>query len=440
MATEIKLPELSENAKEGSVTGILVKVGDVIKTDQNLLEVEAGKATVEIPSPVAGTVTSILIKEGEKAKVGQVMMTIDEAAAGAAPKAKAPVKKEEPSAAQAKAAAPAPAAPAPAPAPAVEAAPAPVKAAAPRPAAPSGPVGKSTASVPASPSTRQFAREIGVDINGVSGTEPGGRVSVEDVKRYSRENRASGGGGPIAANLPDFGRFGEIEVEPLNNVRLATAQQMAVSWSNVVHVTLHESVDITEIENLRKTAKSKAEAAGTKLTLTAFLIKIIASALKVYPKFNTSIDLANNQLIYKKYFNIGVAMDTERGLIVPVIRNVDSLNVIKIAQEIGKFAERAKARKVTPDEMQGGSITITNLGNTAGQFFTPIVNFPEVAILGVGRATMQPVVVNGFFQPRLMLPLSLSFDHRVIDGADGARFLRWIMDAIQQPVLLSLEG
>ena len=215
---------------------------------------------------------------------------------------------------------------------------------------------------------------------------------------------------------------------------------MAVSWSNVVHVTIHETVDITEIENLRKAAKSKAEAAGAKLTLTAFLIKIIASALKVHPKFNTSLDLANNQLIYKKYINIGIAMDTERGLIVPVMRNVDSLNVIKIAQEIGKIADRAKARKIGPEDMAGGSITITNIGAMAGQFFTPIVNFPEVAIVGVGRATMQPVLINGFFQPRLMLPLSLSFDHRVIDGADGARFLRWMSDAIQQPVLLSLEG
>jgi len=261
------------------------------------------------------------------------------------------------------------------------------------------------------------------------------------VKRYSREHRSSGGGGgPLPATLPDFTRFGDIEVEPLSNVRLATAQHMAVSWSNVVHVTIHESVDITEIESLRKATKAKAEAAGAKLTLTAFLIKILASALKNHPKFNSSLDLANNQLIYKKYVNVGVAIDTDRGLLVPVMRNVDTLNVIKIAQELGKFADRAKARKIGPEDMAGGSITITNIGAMAGQFFTPIVNFPEVAILGVGRATHQPVLVNGFFQPRLMLPLSLSFDHRVIDGADAARFLRWITDAIQQPVLLSLEG
>jgi pyruvate dehydrogenase E2 component (dihydrolipoamide acetyltransferase) len=301
----------------------------------------------------------------------------------------------------------------------------------------------SSASVPASPSTRQFAREIGLDINGVEGTGPGGRVSVEDVKRHARDFRAAGGGsggGPIAVDLPDFGRWGDVEEEPLSNVRAATAQAMAVSWSNIPHVTIHDTVDITAIEALRQQVKPKAEAAGAKLTLTAFLIKILASALKVYPKFNTSLDLANNRLLVKKYVNIGIAMDTERGLVVPVLRNADDLNVIKIAQELGKIADRAKARKIGPEDMQGGSITITNIGGIGGGFFTPIVNHPEVAILGVGRASVQPVLVDGFFQPRQMLPLSLSFDHRVIDGADGARFLRWIAEAIQQPVLISLEG
>jgi len=439
MATEFKLPELGENIKDGDVTTILVKVGDTISADQNVIEVETGKATIEIPCPTAGKITAIHVKEGTKAKIGQLILTVEESASGAAP-AKAPAAEKK---AEAKAA--------PAPAPATEAtetkkeesAPAPVKAS--TVAAPAARSAAATnigsASVPASPSTRQFAREIGVDINEVTGNGPGGRVSVEDVKVHARSNRAQGGGGgPISASLPDFGKWGEIESEPLSNVRLATAQAMAVSWSNIPHVTIHDTVDITAIEELRKTSKSKAEAAGAKLTLTAFLIKILASALKVHPKFNTSIDLANNQLIYKKYFNVGIAMDTERGLVVPVIRNVDDMNVIKVAQALGNLADRAKARKIPPDEMQGGSITITNIGGIGGSFFTPIVNFPEVAILGVGRASMQPVLVNGFFQPRQMLPLSLSFDHRVIDGADGARFLRWITDAIQQPVLLSLEG
>jgi len=440
MAIEFKLPELGENIKEGDVTSILVKVGDVISADQSVLEMETGKATVEIPSTVGGKITQIHVKEGTKAKIGQLILTLEEAA-------DAPAAKEKPAAKKAAAKAPAAEeekAPAEEEAPKKEK-PAPAKAAEPKAtAAPraSGSISNiSSASVPASPSTRQFAREIGVDINEVDGTEPGGRVSVEDVKRYSREFRVSGGGGgPISAPLPDFGKWGKVENEPLSNVRAATAQHMAIAWSNIPHVTIHESVDITAIEELRKSAKAKGDAAGAKLTLTAFLIKILASALKVHPKFNSSLDLANNQLIYKQYVNIGVAMDTDRGLIVPVLRNVDGLNVIQVAQELSKLSDRAKARKIPPDEMQGGSITITNIGGIGGSFFTPIVNFPEVAILGVGRASVQPVMVNGFFQARQILPLSLSFDHRVIDGADGARFLRWITDAIQQPVLLSLEG
>jgi len=442
MATEFKLPELGENIKDGDVTTILVKVGDTIRADQNVIEVETGKATIEIPCPTAGKITAIHVKEGTKAKIGQLILTVDESASGAAPaKTPAPEKKAEEKVTPAPAPAAAPEAPAEK---KEEPAPAPVKAntvAAPA-ARSAAATNIGSASVPASPSTRQFAREIGVDINEVTGSGPGGRVSVEDIKVHARTNHAhsGGGGGPISAPLPDFGKWGEIEAEPLSNVRLATAQAMAVSWSNIPHVTIHDTVDITAIEELRKASKSKAEAAGAKLTLTAFLIKILASALKVHPKFNSSIDLANNQLIYKKYFNVGIAMDTERGLVVPVIRNVDDLNVIKVAQALGNLADRAKARKIPPDEMQGGSITITNIGGIGGTFFTPIVNFPEVAILGVGRASVQPVLVNGFFQPRQLLPLSLSFDHRVIDGADGARFLRWISDAIQQPVLLSLEG
>jgi len=434
MTIEFKLPELSENAKEGTVTSIMIKVGQAIKADQNVFEIEAGKATVEIPCPHAGTVTAIHVKEGEKAKVGQLVLTIDEsgapAAAAAAPKAQAPAK-----------AVPAPvAAPVAATEPAKPAAPKPTPAAAPRASAPV--TSTSSASVPAAPSTRQFAREIGVDINDVGGTGAGGRVSVEDVKRHSRELHATRGSaqGPVAPPLPDFGKWGAIETESLSNVRGATAHHMAVSWSNIPHVTIHESIDVTGLEDIRKANKAKAEKAGVKLTMTPFLIKIMASALKVHPKFNTSLDLANNQLIIKKYVNIGVAMDTERGLVVPVLRNADTLSVMKIADEISKMAERAKARKISPDDMQGGGMTITNIGGIGGSFFTPIVNFPEVAILGVGRATVQPVQINGFFQPRIMLPLSLSFYHRVIDGADGARFLRWINDAIQQPVLLTLEG
>lgn len=437
MPTEIKLPELSENAKEGKVTALLVKTGDVVTADQSLLEVEAGKATVEIPSPLAGTVAALKVKEGDMVQVGRVIMTIEESSAPAASRQEAKKDaKPSPVSAEPEAGTPAPSQPA---SPA-----APPRAPAPPATIASAP-GNSSAAVPASPTTRQFAREIGVDINAVAGSGPGGRVSSDDVKRFSREVHAGfaaggQGGRPATPPLPDFSRFGEIGEEPLSGVRLATAQHMSLSWSSVPHVTIHDSVDITAIEALRKASREKAEAAGTKLTLTAFLIKIMAAALNVHPKFNSSLDLANNRLVLKKYINIGVAMDTERGLVVPVIRNANSLNVIKIAQAIGQLAERAKAGKISPDDMQGGGMTITNIGALAGSYFTPIVNYPEVAILGVGRATSQPVLVDGFFQPRLMLPLSLSFDHRVIDGADGARFLAWIGDTIKQPVLLSVEG
>lgn len=442
MATEFKLPSLGENVDTGDVVRILVKVGDTIKADQPVLEMETGKATVEIPTTVGGVVKTIHVKEGSKAKVGQVILTLEGGAAAPAPAAKA-----APAAASA---APAPAAPAPTPAPAPVAPPPapepPPLPVAPRPAAPVAPapvVAATGGSVPASPSTRQFAREIGVDIGQVPGSGPGGRISVDDVKSFSRAQNAGLVRGPARAAqppLPDFTRFGEVERQGLNNIRLATAEQMSVCWNTIPHVTLHDKADITELEKLRNESKRKAEAAGAKLTMTAFLVKIAASALKVHPKFNASLDLPKGEIVLKKFYNIGVAVDTERGLVVPVLRDVDRRNVIQAAVELQRLADRAKARKLSPDDMTGGCFTITNLGSIGTGFFTPIVNLPEVAILGVGRAVAEPVLVDGFFQPRLMLPLSLSFDHRIIDGADGARFLRWIIEAIQNPVLLSLEG
>ncbi len=458
MSFEFKLPELSENAKEGTVTAVLVKVGDTVKAEQNVFEVEAGKATVEIPCPVAGTIAAIHVKEGEQAKVGQVVLTVDEAGAVAAAAPAEPAKKEKTSrkvAKEAPASTPAPAAaPVEEDAPEQESDPEPEAEVKPTPAsratAPSGATTAqiatiSSASVPASPSTRQFAREVGIDINVVKGSGPGGRVSVEDVKQYTRSmntGRPAGGvaGGPIAVPLPDFRKWGAVETEPLSNVRSATVQHMAVAWSNIPHVTIHEAVDITAIEEFRKSIKDRAESVGVKLTLTAFLIKILGSALKVYPKFNASLDLPNKQLIYRKYVNVGVAMDTERGLVVPVLRGVDGMNVFDVARQLGRMGDKAKAGKVSVEDMQGGSITLTNIGAIGGGFFTPIVNYPEVAILGVGRGSLQAVPVKGGFEARLMLPLSLSFDHRVIDGADGARFLRWIVDVVRQPALISVEG
>ncbi|MCZ7591382.1 MAG: 2-oxo acid dehydrogenase subunit E2 [Kiritimatiellae bacterium] len=427
---EFKLPPLGENVESGDVVKIAVKVGDTVEKDQTLLEVETGKASAEIPSPEAGTIKQIHVKEGSKVKVGQALFTI---AAGGAVSAPAPA---------AEPAKPAPAAQTPAPAPSPAPAPTPSHTAAPPP--PTTPVEIATgSSASAAPSTRKFAREIGVDINSVPGSGPGGRVSVDDVKNFSRALSAGmvrSPGKSAATPLPDFSRWGEVERQTLNNVRTATAEQMAFCWATIPHVTLHDKADITELERLRKESRSKAEAAGTKLTITAFLVKIVASALKVFPKINSSLDLARGEQIIKKYYNVGVAVDTERGLVVPVLRDVDRRNVIQLSIELQRAADRAKARKLSPDDMTGGCFTVTNIGGIGGGFFTPIINHPEVAILGVGRAAYEPVLVDGFFQPRLMLPLSLSFDHRLVDGADGARFLKWVIEAIHNPALLSLEG
>lgn len=458
---EIKLPSLGENVDSGDVVRVLVKAGDAIKKDQPVLEMETGKATVEIPSTTDGVVKQVLVKEGSKAKVGQPILIVDTDSSAAVPP---PPPATQPAAQPAQPPPPTPSAaereqplaPAAPPTPSVEPdMPRAAPSAAPPPSAPRGarpapppvpqvPVAaEAGASAPAAPSTRKFAREIGVDITQVPGTGPGGRISIDDVKNYARALNAGlvrQPGRPLQPPLPDFTRWGEVEYQPLNNVRMATAEQMSLCWTTIPHVTLHDKADITELERLRQESKSKAEAAGARLTLTAFLVKIAASALKVHPKFNSSIDMARGEQILKRYYNIGVAVDTERGLMVPVIRDVDRRNVIQIAIELQRAADRAKARKLSPDDMTGGCFTITNLGAIGGGFFTPIINHPEVAILGVGRAAYEPVLINGFFQPRLMLPLSLSFDHRIIDGADGARFLRWIIEAIQNPVLISLEG
>jgi pyruvate dehydrogenase E2 component (dihydrolipoamide acetyltransferase) len=298
--------------------------------------------------------------------------------------------------------------------------------------------------VPAAPSTRRAARELGVDIGQVQGTGPGGRISMDDVKTYARSVITTGGGGAFVAAqagpLPDFSKWGEVERQPMRAVRRKTAEHMAIAWGTIPHVTQFDKADITNLEELRKKYAKRVEAGGGKLTVTAILLKVVATALKVFPQFNASVDIANEQVVYKKYVHVGVAVDTEFGLLVPVIRDVDRKNVVDIAVDLAAVAEKAKARKLTPDEMQGGSFTISNLGGIGGTYFTPIVNTPEVAILGVSRSVTEPVWVDGDFEPRLMMPLSLSYDHRVIDGADGIRFLRWIVEALEQPFLLSLEG
>jgi len=307
------------------------------------------------------------------------------------------------------------------------------------------------APIPAAPSVRKFAREIGIDAASVPGTGPAGRISLEDVKAYAKSLNSgrpaaggamAGGAGFVAPaiKLPDFSTYGEIEVEKMSTIRKMTLNHMAACWSSIPHVTQHDNADTTDLEAARQAFKKRAEAQGARLSLTAMIIKILGGALNVFPNFNASIDPVKQEVIFKKYINIGCAVDTPKGLVVPVIRNVDQKNMIEIAAELGEIAGKAREGKITPAMISGGCMSLSNIGGLHGKHFTPIVNGPEVAILGVGRGSMQPVWDGEKFVPRLMTPLSLSYDHRLIDGADGTRFLRWVVDAIENPVLLALEG
>jgi len=513
---EFKVPELGENVTQGDVTQILVKVGDTIQKEQSVVELETDKATVEVPSSVAGVVKEIKVKPGDKVKVGAVILTVDEDGAGAE-EAPAPEQKgaaEEKAAAEPEAEAkgepkteqkPAKAEPKAAPKaeqkPATKAEPkqdqkvvsmprreAPQSAAAPSSPAPQAsarqaqadPAARADApapqprpsegpAAPASPSVRRLAREIGVDINEVQGSAPGGRISDEDVKEHARRilssvpsTSAPGGftarpasAPPTSVPLPDFSKWGEVEREPMSNIRRKTAEHLSRAWNTMPHVTQFDKADITPMEELRAKFRKQVEEAGGNLTVTAVVVKVVAAAVKQFPQFNASVDVDSSAIVYKKYVNVGVAVDTEFGLLVPVIRNADQKNITQIAIELHQLSEKARAKKLTLDEMSGGGISISNLGGIGGTYFTPIVNWPEVAILGVSRGIVEPVWRppngaqggpghveghDGRFEPRQLLPLSLSYDHRVIDGADAMRFLRWVVQAIEQPFLLSLLG
>jgi pyruvate dehydrogenase E2 component (dihydrolipoamide acetyltransferase) len=429
MALEFRLPELGENIQAGTVVRVLVQPGQTIAREAPVLEMETDKAVVEVPCTFAGRVTQIHVKEGDQAQVGQLILTLeagDETAA--APPTPPPQKKTEP-------------APAPKGAPAPPPPPVSSKGTLAAPAAT-----PSRSPVAAAPSVRQFAREIGVDIAQVTPGAEGGRITIEDVKRFAKElntTRASAtlaAAGVPASALPDFAKWGSVERQPMSAVRRKTAAHMALAGTTIPHVTHFGRADVTKLEDLRKKFVPRAEKAGGKLTITAILLKVAAAALKVFPKFNASVDISRSEIILKKYIHIGVAVDTERGLLVPVIRDVEQKNIVQLAVELAQAAQRARGGKITMEEMQGGSFTITNLGGLGGGLFTPIINYPEVAILGVGRATQEPVFRGDCCAPRLMLPLSLSYDHRVIDGADGARFLQWIVEAMEEPLLIPLEG
>ena len=450
---EFKLPDLGENIESGEVINVLVAEGDPLSEDQPVIELETDKAVIEVPSTVSGTVSRVLVAEGDRAQVGQVILTVEEVGAdGAAaapagePPAAAPAPEQEirEPAGPEPVAAPADGSAAPTPS---ESSPAPAgdgdAAGGGGPAESPPPAGEPQKLIPAAPSVRRLAREIGVDIAEAEGTGPGGRIREEDVKALSRrlhESPAAAPGSPAAAPLPDFSKWGEIEVEPFSNVRRITAQRMAAAWSAIPHVTQFDQADITGLEAWRKGYAPQVERAGAKLTPTAVLLKVAASALRAFPSFNASIDMAGEQIIFKSYVHIGVAVDTPRGLLVPVIRDVDRKSVTEISLELGETAEKARTGKVAVADLEGGTFTVSNLGGLGGTAFTPIINAPEVAILGAARSRTEPVYVDGELQPRLILPLSLSYDHRLIDGADGVRFLRYLCQGLENPYFLAFES
>ena len=469
MPTEFRLPELGENVEKGDLVKVLVSVGDVINQDQSVIELETEKATLEVPSGVSGKVSAIHVKEGDQVKVGQLILTVDDGARSAAPQAAeskpaaapdlAELRKKQATAAEQASAEVAGASPSAAPPKQAERAPTTSPSAATTAAGPAQvvPINRGAAAgtaepekreerplVPAAPSVRRAARELGIDIGDVRGSGAGGRVSEEDVKAYVRRV-TSGGAAPGAAvgkpaALPDFTLWGEVDRQPMRAVRRSTAAHLTQAWSTIPHVTNHDRADITDLDRLRQQYGPKLESQGGKLTVTAVALKVVASALRRFPQFAASLDVPREEIVYKKYCHIGVAVDTDRGLLVPVIRDVDRKNISELSVELATVAEKARTRKLSAEEMEGGVFTITNLGGIGGTAFSPIINWPEVAILGISRASLESVFRDGAFQPRLMLPLSLSYDHRLIDGADAARFLRWVAEALEQPFLVLFQG
>lgn len=441
--TNFKVPELGENVPGGDVTRVLVSVGDMVALEQTVLELETDKATIEVPSSVAGKISHIAVSEGDKVVVGSLILTVEEADAPAETAPAAPAAPVEVVvAASAKADSRPPAASA-RPSGKVVSMPARDDAASATKASARKPSSAGAPSAPASPSVRRLAREVGVNIDQVQGSGAHGRISEDDVKEYARRlvtGAAAGGqtSGRPAVPLPDFEKWGEVDRLPMSNIRRTTSERLGHAWDVVPHVTQCDKADITAMEELRRKYRAQVHDAGGNLTVTAMLVKVLATAVKQFPQFNASLDAEAKEIVHKKYVNVGVAVDTDRGLLVPVVRDADQKNIMEIAIEVHRAAERARSRKLTLDEMSGGGITISNLGGIGGTYFTPIVNWPEVAILGVSRGIIEPVWRNDTFEPRQLLPLSLSYDHRVVDGADAVRFLRWVVEAIEQPFLLSL--
>ncbi|BBO91122.1 2-oxo acid dehydrogenase subunit E2 [Desulfosarcina ovata] len=429
MTEAIKVPEIGENVEAGVVVAVHIKEGDTIAVDDTVIELETDKALVEIPSPFAGRITEVLARPGAQMKVGDViarletetapLQTENEAADGSPADTGEVTEATEPGTV-------APTKPA---------------AAAVVPEAPA----TDRSPVPAAPSTRRIARELGVDIYTVQGSGPGGRISEADVKAHVRRRMPEPAGheGTVpsadTAPHPDFSQWGPVEVKEMETVRRLTAQSTTTGWSTIPHVTQFDEADISGVMAFIEKNAARAEQAGARLTLTAILTRVAAEALKRFPRFNASIDVASNWIILKKYIHIGIAAETPRGLLIPVVRDADRKSILELAGAIGDLTSRARSKKIKPDEMQGGTFTISNQGGIGGVGFTPLVLWPQVAVLGVSRSSVRPVYIKDRFEPRTILPLSLSYDHRMLDGADAARFLRWICEGLEQPLALFFE-
>lgn len=415
---DVRLPRLGEGADSGTVAGIFVKEGDRVKKDQPVLELESDKAVASIPSPAAGTISKIHVKEGDEIKVGQLILSLEGDGATAQsvtrqqthPMEVARAQEEMPELIEA---------------PELEAA---------EPARPAG-VGQ-----PASPSVRKLARELGIDLGKVKGSERGGRIVLEDLKKYVlrlqqlafQPKAAPQGQAPApkaALESIDFSKWGPVVKKRMSTLRRTIRSKMVTSWTTIPHITQFDEADITQVMALRKKYASTYEKKGGRLTLTVFAMKAVVQSLKKHPIFNASIDEVTDEIVFKEYFHIGIAVDTEEGLIVPVVRDVDKKTMLELSIELQELAERTRRRKVSLEEMQGGTFTISNQGGIGSAHFTPIINKPEVAILGIGRGAPKPVVMKNKTVQRTMLPVCLSYDHRVIDGADAARFMVDLVEA-----------
>ena len=437
MATEFKLPDLGEGVEAGDVVSVLVAEGDQIEKEQGVVELETDKALIEVPSSVAGKVSKIHVSAGDKVPVGGVLITVEESGEGEKPKEeKAEEEKteeEKPKAEQPK-----------------EEKKAESKkeetSKQPEPSEKTPPPAQTRRDgdpIPAAPATRRLARELGVDLAQVSGTGAGGRIVQGDVKTHVRESQGRPSAGSVSVDippLPDFSKWGDTERQPLTKIRRIIAQNMSNAWRIVPHVTQFDQADVTDLEAFRQRNKNAAEKHGGKLTPTVLVLKAVITALKAFPQVNASLDASADELVIKHYYNLGIAVDTDRGLLVPVIKHVDRKDIFELAAELTDIGERARTNKISLDELQGGTFTVTNLGSLGVGAFTPIVNHPEVAILGLGRSREEAVVRNSRIEPRLIMPIALSYDHRVIDGANAARFVRSLVESLENPEAMLLGG